>query len=258
MKRASIMAIIFTTVLIIASGCSAQHATKNYEAQQVATIPVSHASKDFLPDPNRKVVYLTFDDGPGTLTPQVLDILDKYQVKGTFFVVGPNAKKYKDFVGREKRDGNYVGMHSMTHDFKKLYTQGHFVNEMKEDQQIIKDIIGSEPQLCRPPFGSMPGLNQKLRDETVNAKLKVWDWTIDSLDWKYNKVPFEKSVPTIVNNVLTHATGKREVVLMHDIHPQSVKALPIIIEKLREKGYDFEVYNEQAHFPLNFWRDNRL
>ncbi|GAA3332443.1 hypothetical protein GCM10020331_092590 [Ectobacillus funiculus] len=73
--------------------------------------------------------------------------------------------------------------------------------------------------------------SKKLRDQVADAHFKVWDWTIDSLDWKYNKVPFSSSVPAIVNNVLSQANRNLEVVLLHDIHPQSIQALPIIIQK---------------------------
>ncbi|PGR32094.1 polysaccharide deacetylase family protein, partial [Bacillus thuringiensis] len=74
-----------------------------------------------------------------------------------------------------------------THDFKKLYTNQEYVKEMKEDQSLIRNVIGNTPKLTRPPYGSMPGLNESLRNEVVGNDLKVWDWTIDSLDWKYNK-----------------------------------------------------------------------
>ncbi|WP_028403157.1 polysaccharide deacetylase family protein [Ectobacillus panaciterrae] len=257
----TVLLVISVAILSILAGCSSQQTTsaqdkkENHKAHAVAaTAPMSQEQNSH---PN-KVVYLTFDDGPGEYTSQVLDILNQYHIKATFFVLGPHAEKYKNLVQQEVQEGDYVGMHSMTHDYKKLYVQGNFVPEMKEDQQIIKQITGTEPNLARPPYGSMPGLNQQLRDQVAAAGFKIWDWTIDSLDWKYNKVPFDKSVPAIVHNVLSHANGNREVVLMHDIHPQSVQALPTIIQGLKEKGYAFEAYNEEEHFSLNFWHDNRL
>ena len=76
----------------------------------------------------------------------------------------------------------------MTHNYKKLYTEGHYVDEMKEDQGLIAGVLGKSPVLTRPSYGSMPGLNEALRNKVVENGLKVWDWTIDSLDWKYNKM----------------------------------------------------------------------
>ncbi|EEM05810.1 Polysaccharide deacetylase [Bacillus pseudomycoides] len=206
----------------------------------------------------RKVAYLTFDDGPGKYTAELLNILKQNDAKATFFLIGANVKQFADLVKREKAEGHYVGMHSMTHDSKKLYTNGEYVNEMKEDQGLIANIIGEFPKLTRPPYGSMPGLNEALRNKVVEDGLKVWDWTIDSLDWKYNKMPVDAASAKIVENVITGATNPKEVILMHDIHPQSVAAVPAIIKGLKEKGYEFEAYHEGDHFPLNFWHDKRM
>ncbi|EMA6343163.1 peptidoglycan-N-acetylglucosamine deacetylase [Bacillus cytotoxicus] len=206
----------------------------------------------------RKVAYLTFDDGPGKYTAELLKILKQNDAKATFFLIGANVKQYPDLVKREQAEGHYVGMHSMTHNFKKLYTSGEYVNEMKEDQSLIANIIGQSPKLTRPPYGSMPGLNEALRNKVVEGDLKVWDWTIDSLDWKYNKMPVDAAAAKIVQNVLAGATNDQEVILMHDIHPQSVAAVPAIIKGLKEKGYEFEAYHEESHFSVNFWHDNRI
>ncbi|MES9673180.1 polysaccharide deacetylase, partial [Bacillus pseudomycoides] len=129
---------------------------------------------------------------------------------------------------------------------------------MKEDQGLIANIIKESPKLTRPPYGSMPGLNEALRNRTVEANLKVWDWTIDSLDWKYNKMPVDAASSQIVQNVLTNANQSKEVILMHDIHPQSVAAVLAIIKGLKEKGYEFEAYHEDEHFSVNFWHDKRI
>lgn len=206
----------------------------------------------------RKVAYLTFDDGPGKYTAELLNILKQYDAKATFFLIGENVKQFPDLVKREKEEGHYVGMHSMTHSFNKLYTNGQYVNEMKEDQSLIANILGQSPTLTRPPYGSMPGLNETLRNNVVDSGFKVWDWTIDSLDWKYNNMPVDAASAQIAQNVLAGATEPREVILMHDIHPQSVAAVPAIIKGLKEKGYELEAYQEDNHFPLNFWHDNRM
>ncbi|EKS7870539.1 peptidoglycan-N-acetylglucosamine deacetylase [Bacillus cereus] len=229
--------------------------------QQVSSLPKNELKK-LIPNrfdgKERKVAYLNFDDGPGKYTANLLDVLKKNDVKATFFLIGDNVKRFLDLVKREHVENNYVGMHSMTHDFKKLYTNQEYVKEMKEDQSLIRNVIGYTPKLTRPPYGSMPGLNESLRNEVVGNNLKVWDWTIDSLDWKYNKLPVDVAAAKIVQNVLAGATSSKEIVLMHDIHPQSVAAVPAIIKGLKEKGYEFEAYDENNHFPINFWHDNRI
>ncbi|PFI04120.1 peptidoglycan-N-acetylglucosamine deacetylase [Bacillus cereus] len=206
----------------------------------------------------RKVAYLTFDDGPGKYTAELLNTLKQHDAKATFFLIGANVKEFPDLVKRENAEGHYVGMHSMTHNFAKLYKNGEYVNEMKEDQGLIANIIGKSSKLTRPPYGSMPGLNEGLRNKVVEGGFKVWDWTIDSLDWRYNKMPVDAAAAQIAQNVLTNATKPQEVILMHDIHPQSVAAVPAILKGLKEKGYEFEAYHEESHFPVNFWHDNRM
>nr|WP_243526655.1 polysaccharide deacetylase family protein [Bacillus pseudomycoides] len=257
------LAIVVSIYFVLQSTTSITRDVANQEnpIQLVSEQPKVEISK---PIPNqfngqvRKVAYLTFDDGPGKYTSELLDILKQHDVKATFFLTGKNVKAYPDLVKREKIEGHYVGMHSMTHDFKKLYTNGDYVNEMKTNQSLIADFIGEKPQLTRPPYGSMPGLNEALRNQVAEGGFKVWDWTIDSLDWKYNNLPIEAASLSIAQNVLVSATRSKEVILMHDINPQAVAAVPAIIKGLKEKGYEFEAYQENNHFPLNFWKDPRI
>ena len=103
---------------------------------------------------DKKVIYLTFDDGPSKYTQEVLNILKQENIKATFFVIGSHAEQFPSLIKSEKQYGHYVGLHSMTHDYKKLYTQGNFLSEMKQVQQILQRIIHENPILCRPPYGS--------------------------------------------------------------------------------------------------------
>ncbi|HEB2439252.1 peptidoglycan-N-acetylglucosamine deacetylase [Bacillus thuringiensis] len=264
-KRAMLVCagVLFTYEAALGSVHTALASTEDEakSVQLVSEIQTSLAPKEAPKHYNgqvRKVAYLTFDDGPGKYTAELLDMLKKENAKATFFLIGSNVKAFPDLVKREDAEGHYVGMHSMTHNYKKLYTEGHYVDEMKEDQGLIAGVLGKSPVLTRPSYGSMPGLNEALRNKVVDNGLKVWDWTIDSLDWKYNKMQVDAASAKIVENVLHGATNPTEVILMHDIHPQSVKAVPGIIKGLKEKGYELEAYNENEHFPLNFWHDNRM
>lgn len=205
--------------------------------------------------PLGKVVYLTFDDGPSTLTGKFLDVLKENNVKGTFFMIGNNLKQkeFQENVKRAIQEGHYIGGHSMTHDSKKLYTEGQFVPEMKEVLSLIHQITGESPKLVRPPYGSAPGLkSQQIRDQTAEAGIKVWDWTIDSEDWKLKNNPNQ-----IVENVKKGTTNDVEVILMHE-KDQTLQVLPEIIKFYKEKGYEFAVYHDIDHFHLNFQKDDRL
>ncbi|MGX5478539.1 polysaccharide deacetylase family protein [Bacillus thuringiensis] len=205
--------------------------------------------------PVGKVVYLTFDDGPSELTGKFLDVLKEQHVSSTFFMQGSNLQNtgFQENVKRAVKEGHYIGAHSMTHNSDKLYKKGQFVTEMKETLALIHNITGTTPKLVRPPYGSAPGLKgQDIRNKIVEAGIKVWDWTIDSNDWKLKGNPQQ-----IIENVKRTTTEDVEVVLMHE-KLQTLQALPEIIKFYKEKGYEFGVYNEADHFQLNFQKDQRL
>lgn len=214
-------------------------------------------AKQKRPDgkPVGKVVYLTFDDGPSELTGKFLDVLKEQHVASTFFMQGSNLQNtaFQENVKRAVKEGHYIGAHSMTHNSDKLYKKEQFVTEMKETLALIHNITGTTPKLVRPPYGSAPGLRgQDIRNKIVEAGIKVWDWTIDSNDWKLKGNPQQ-----IIENVKRTTTEDVEVVLMHE-KLQTLQALPEIIKFYKEKGYEFGVYNEADHFQLNFQKDQRL
>lgn len=200
----------------------------------------------------QKVVYLTFDDGPSELTNQFLDVFKTEKIHATFFMTGKNMNEYQEEVKRAVNEGNYIGAHSMTHNYHRLYKQGQFVQEMKQTLSIINILTSENTSLVRAPYGSRPGLSLKLRNDSVNAGLKIWDWTVDTNDWK-NTANSSK----IVNEVKRQTTKNREVILLHE-KQVTLNALPEIISYLRAKGYAFKVYNPNEHFALNFWNDRRL
>ncbi|EMK2595443.1 TPA: polysaccharide deacetylase [Bacillus cereus] len=205
--------------------------------------------------PVGKVVYLTFDDGPSEFTGKFLDVLKEQHVASTFFMQGSNLQNtaFQENVKRAVKEGHYIGAHSMTHNSDKLYKKEQFVTEMKETLALIHNITGTTPKLVRPPYGSAPGLKgQDIRNKIVEAGIKVWDWTIDSNDWKLKGNPQQ-----IIENVKRTTTEDVEVVLMHE-KLQTLQALPEIIKFYKEKGYEFGVYNEADHFQLNFQKDQRL
>lgn len=205
--------------------------------------------------PEGKIVYLTFDDGPSQYTETLLSILKEHDVSATFFMQGVNLQKdhLQEHVKRAVEEGHYIGAHSMTHDFNKLYKQNQFVPEMLETLQLIADITGTDPKLTRPPYGSAPGLNsEKSREPIVESDIKVWDWTIDSKDWALSGQPGQ-----IVQNVKNETSRDTEVVLMHE-KQQTIDALPDIIRFYKEQGYSFVAYHPAHHFSINFQYDDRL
>ncbi|WP_232697360.1 polysaccharide deacetylase family protein [Brevibacillus daliensis] len=202
----------------------------------------------------RKVIYLTIDDGPSQFTEEILDILHKENIDATFFMLGNNMNRYPESVKRLVKEGHYPGLHSMTHGYKNLYKHGPqaFINEMKQAQAIVKKLTNVTPTIIRAPFGSHPQVTDNFRDAIVQADLKMWDWTIDSYDWKLPNQP--NKITETVKKGLKKPT---EVVLLHE-KPQTIVALPHIIKAAKDMGYEFEVYNPAEHASVNFWNDQRL
>ncbi|KQL36257.1 hypothetical protein AN960_16695 [Bacillus sp. FJAT-25509] len=198
---------------------------------------------------NQKVVYLTFDDGPSMLTNQILDVLNREKINATFFMIGKNVNNHLDEVKRAVHEGNYIGAHSMTHNYHRLYKQGFFVSEMEQTLSIINRVTGEKTRLVRAPYGSRPGLSLKLRNDAVNAGLKIWDWNVDTLDWENTA-----NASTVVFEVMKQTNKNKEVILLHE-KQTTLDALPEIVSFLRAKGYAFKVYNPNEHFSLNFWND---
>lgn len=202
-----------------------------------------------------KVAYLTFDDGPGPYTDKIVEILNQHSIHATFFVIGNQLKGYEDSVKAASESGNYIGLHSMTHNKKNLYESGssaYFIKEFKREQKMVEKITGHSPSLIRAPYGSKPQINKKFRDDIVESGFKMWDWTVDSKDWQHTGKPDK-----VLKEIKRQVHRDVEVILFHE-KKQTVEALPQIIDYLTNKGYAFAVYKPDRHFSVNFANDSRL
>ncbi len=188
-----------------------------------------------------KKVYLTFDDGPSSITPQILDILDCYGVKATFFTVCNTSEDAIKNMQRIVNSGNTIAIHSLTHVYSQVYAS---IDSFKEDvlgmQQFIYDNTGYKPFLYRFPGGSSNTIAKCDIGECIDfldsAGFEYFDWNVESGDATANMLPKD----TIVNNVLSSIGDYEEyVVLMHDAEPKktTLEALPEIIEGIQSKGY---------------------
>ena len=176
---------------------------------------------------DKKMIYLTFDDGPGAYTEQILDILKKYNVHAVFFLVGRNMTVYPNTVKRIKAEGHTIGNHSYTHvDLSKLSDAG-ITDELAHTQKTIKDIAGIQADLFRPPYGS---INAKVYDIMTKQQLSLMMWSIDPRDWS------KPGVPEITKRVVDSLKPGGNV-LFHVLHQQTPDALPAIIEAIRAHGY---------------------
>lgn len=207
---------------------------------------------------SKKIVYLTFDDGPSAQTAQLLEILKKEQVKATFFVVGKSVDSRKEMLKQIAKEGHYVGLHSITHNAKILYPSNGkpdvFMKEMTDLQVQVKELTGQNSVLIRAPYGSKPYIKPSFQQEIVAKGFHLWDWNVDSNDWRYQTEP-SKILETIQTQV--REDRKKHVILMHE-KPGTLQALPLVIQHFKNLGYEFRAYNPEQHFPVNFWFSDSL
>lgn len=203
----------------------------------------------------RKVVYLTFDDGPSYRTEDLLDVLEEYDVPATFFFVGTQIEGKEDIVEMVADAGHYVAMHSISHSVDTLYneeTPDNLTNELIEMQDMIEEITGHRPILFRAPYGTMPHMKKEpILESLYEAGFKAWDWTVDSYDWSVN------SVSALMEMVKKTSGSRQDVVLMHE-KALTVEALPSVIEYYKSEGYEFRAYDENNHVVVNQMKDDRF
>jgi len=190
-------------------------------------------------DSGDKIVYFTFDDGPGKYTPNILQILKDNDIKATFFMIGQNAEGRNDYVKQVHGDGHIIGNHTYDHqDMKKLSYDAQ-MDELTKTNNIIENIIsGINVHYFRPPYGNY-------NDDTLNVLSKLGMekvlWTVDPRDWS------GISASDISNAVLSNVKNNA-VVLMHDgvaNSSETAKALPGIISTLKERGYKFKTIDQR-------------
>ena len=182
--------------------------------------------------PEHKVIALTFDDGPWTKsTAQVLDILKKENIKGTFFVVGQNVKAYPDLTKRIVAEGHTIANHTWHHWYHQMNPQVA-AYEVANTTDIILKTTGVKTSLFRPPGGIM---SNGVAGYAKNNKYAIIMWSSDSIDYS------RPAVPKLINNIFRSARPGG-IVLMHDgggDRSHTVKALPEIISRFRKQGYKF-------------------
>lgn len=179
----------------------------------------------------RKVIALTFDDGPGQATRPMLDALNRFRAKGTFFVLGRNAQLDPAILQRMVLDGHEIGNHSWSH--PDLSKGGRLAAEQLADTSVvIKQAIGEAPCIARPPFGAT---SPQLEAVAKAQGMLLVNWDIDPKDWT-------GADPDAIAARVLEGAKRGSIVVMHDGGADGAKtraALPKIISKLRRRGFEF-------------------
>jgi polysaccharide deacetylase family sporulation protein PdaB len=179
-------------------------------------------------DVPEKKIAISFDATWGAEhTPKILNSLDKYNIKTTFFLVNIWLKKYPEVAKQIVQKGHEIGMHSATHPHFTALTEKQMEEELKENHKMIEEITGQKPFLFRPPFGDYDNTVIKTVDR---LGFKTIQWSVDSLDWR------DLSAQEIQERVLRQI-DPGDIVLFHNNGKYTADALDPIIKKLKEQGY---------------------
>ena len=186
------------------------------------------------------MVYLTFDDGPSDNTDAILDILDDYNVKATFFVVGNDTETYGDAYRRIVDEGHTIGMHSYSHNYSKLYQSADsFAADYDKIHDLILNTTGVDTKYYRFPGGSSNKVSNSSMSVFINylneKGVIYYDWNVASGDATSQAFTTDELVDNVMNDVVKYKTS---VVLLHDASNKdvTVEALPRLIESLNEAG----------------------
>lgn len=213
-RLTSRLCVLLLGVLVVA-GCA---------SEPVAPPPSSSPTQAPVDCAQTACVALTFDDGPGEYTQRLLDELAQQHAPATFFVLGKNVKKYPKTLQRMVAEGHQIGSHTFDHKDLTTLTAEGIEHEVQWTDEAVEKAAGVRPTILRPPYGS----HGAVYDRLIPHPLVLWD--VDTLDWKHHDP--QKTVK------LALAEAKPgSIILLHDIHESSVKAVPQLVTKLHEAGY---------------------
>ena len=181
------------------------------------------------PTTGNKVIALTFDDGPGLYTAHLLDILDQYGAKATFFLIGSKVSGQASVVRSIQARGHQLGNHSWSHPELPKLSVDQIAGEIDRTNEAIRQATGVKPSILRPPYGAVNGVVlEQLRLRNMSSIL----WSVDTRDWA------DRNSQIVCSRAVAGARPGA-VILMHDIHQTSVNAVPCILSSLKQQGYSF-------------------
>lgn len=190
-------------------------------------------SKERFVDPDRPMIAITLDDGPGKYTEALLQKLEEYHARATFFMLGHNAERYPEAIKKMEEMGCDLGNHSWSHTSLLTLDDAGVKSEIDMTNAAISAAAGHGASLVRPPYGKY--------DDRVKSLigLPLVMWSVDTLDWK------RKDAAQITEYVL-NTVSDGDIVLMHDIHDFSVEALMNLIPELTNRGFQLVTVSEMA------------
>ena len=199
---------------------------------------------------SNKTVYLTFDDGPSNHTDQILDMLDKYGIKATWFVCGKPSDANKEMIKEISDRGHTIGLHSYSHDYDIYKSLDAFEKDYNKLAELLKEILGYEPKYFRFPGGSSNNYCKSLTIQpfikfVMNRGCNYYDWNVINCDADGKKHTNQEMIDSVVNGCVDHETC---MVLMHDTNAkmQTLETLEETIQILVSKGAKFDKITDET------------
>lgn len=228
-----ILSIILCTIILL-SGVLV-YSNINNENNIVGVFSTQKKLPIYSVETDEKKIAISFDAAWGDeFTDDILDTLDEYDVKTTFFLVGFWVDKYPDMVKKIYERGHEIGNHSSTHPHMSQLSKDEISNELKTTGNKIAKLTGKDPVVFRPPFGDYNDLLIETAEELNYATIQ---WDVDSLDWK------EMGVQSVVDRVTRNVTDG-SIVLFHNNAKYVSEYLPLVLQKLQDQGYEIVPISE--------------
>jgi len=194
--------------------------------------PTSEISLRF--DPTRPIIALTFDDGPGRYTSRLLDLLERYDARATFCVLGMLIHSHTEVLARAVELGNEVIGHSWDHARLTEATEEEIIQQINDTSSAIEDATGMRPSIYRPPYGSFDNEVKRISEELGYAILY---WSVDPVDWQDRDAD-------IIYDAVMDAVRDGSIVLAHEIHLSTIEAMERLVPRLIEEGFQLITVSE--------------
>lgn len=178
----------------------------------------------------KKLVAITFDDGPSKYTSELVDILEENEVNATFFVIGSNISKYKDSVVKAYKAGNEIGIHTYSHKSFTSMTISQIKKELNKTKILLEKADVDYSNIVRPPYGN---INKKIQNGIDTSFIL---WSVDTRDWESKDK--DKIIKEVKNSI-----SEGSIILFHDIYPTTIKAIKELLPQLTEE-YEFVTVSE--------------
>ena len=206
------------------------------------------------PERSHPLVALTFDDGPGQYTARLLDILERYDARATFFMLGIQIEEYPDIPKRMVELGCELGSHTWNHKDLATLSADEVIAQFQDTDNLMLQVCGQTAKIARPPYGSWN------EDVVALAGKPFINWCVDSMDWSYKNAQMDYD--SILN---ADGLGNGSIILMHDIYEPTVDCVEMLVPKLQEMGYKLVTVSELAYASnvelqndcyTNFWKSS--